>query len=239
MDDASGDGVIYFSFGSCIRSIDLPEKKLKAFIETFRLLPHRVIWKFENDTLDNLPPNVLIKKWLPQNDILAHKNVKLFITHGGIFGTQEGVYHGVPMLFIPIYSDQFRNAKRCVDAGYAELLQFVDVTPTNVVAKVTKILGNRKYAQRVQQVSTLFRDNPIDQMDEAMYWIEYTARHRGTNIFKSNGSNLPWYIHMHLDIVAAIIGAVVALRCVMASLKRITKQHSPNPNISKNKQKMR
>lgn len=76
--------MIYFSFGSCIRSVDLPPEKLHAFIETFRLMKQKILWKFENETLPNMPSNVMIRKWLPQNDVLAHKNVKLFLTHGGI-----------------------------------------------------------------------------------------------------------------------------------------------------------
>lgn len=46
-------------------------------------MKQKVLWKFENDTLPNMPSNVMIRKWLPQNDVLAHKNTILFLTHGG------------------------------------------------------------------------------------------------------------------------------------------------------------
>lgn len=239
LDGASAEGVIYFSFGSCIRSIDMPEDKLAAFIETFRSLKQKVLWKFENDTMTNLPPNVMIRKWLPQSDILAHKNVKLFLTHGGAFGTQEGIYHGVPMVFIPIYSDQFRNAKRCVDAGYAEMLRFVDVTADNVLQKVRTVLNDSKYAHRTNEISALFRDNPIDPMEEAMYWIEFTARHPGTKVFKSNGANLPWYVHLQLDIVAALVVAIYLVWvAVSLAWKFVKSNRSPSDVREKKKKKL-
>lgn len=106
MDSASETGVILFSIGSCVRGADLPIEKRDAFIESFRKLKQKVLWKFEDETLPNLPPNVLVRKWIPQTDVLAHKNVVLFITHGGVFGKQEGIFYGVPMLFIPMFSDQ-------------------------------------------------------------------------------------------------------------------------------------
>ena len=84
----------------------MPKDKLEVFLRTFRNIKQRVIWKWEDDKLPDLPKNVLVRKWLPQNDILAHPNLKVFITHGGLLGTQEGVARGVPMLGIPIYADQ-------------------------------------------------------------------------------------------------------------------------------------
>lgn len=87
----------------------MPKEKLHAFIEVFRGLKQKVLWKYEDESIPNLPANVMIRKWLPQNDVLAHTNIVLFIAHGGVFGKQEGIYHGVPMLFIPFYSDQVRH----------------------------------------------------------------------------------------------------------------------------------
>lgn len=42
-------------------------------METFAELPYDVLWKFENKSLANLPKNVIINKWLPQQDVLGKK----------------------------------------------------------------------------------------------------------------------------------------------------------------------
>lgn len=49
-----------------------------------------MLWKWEDDLPDK-PSNIRIEKWLPQNDILGHPNVKLFITHGGLLSTQVNI----------------------------------------------------------------------------------------------------------------------------------------------------
>lgn len=65
------DGVIYFSFGSNINVSNLPERDVKVFIDSFRKLSQIVLWKWENGTIDNLPSNVYIDKWFPQQFILS------------------------------------------------------------------------------------------------------------------------------------------------------------------------
>lgn len=80
--DNAEHGVIIFSLGSFLQSSALPKDKVEVFLDAFSRLKQRVIWKYEDESL-NVPSNVLVQKWLPQSDILAHPNVVLFITHGG------------------------------------------------------------------------------------------------------------------------------------------------------------
>lgn len=104
--DSASDGVILFSMGSIIQSHKWPIEKREALVRAFSKIKQKVIWKYENETLPGKPENVMISSWVPQNEILAHPNVKLFITHGGRLGTIEATHHGVPVLGIPIYADQ-------------------------------------------------------------------------------------------------------------------------------------
>lgn len=82
--DSAEHGVVFFSLGSYLQSSQMPTEKIAILLQSLGKLRQRVIWKFEDETIAT-PPNVLVKKWLPQSDILAHPNVCLFITHGGEF----------------------------------------------------------------------------------------------------------------------------------------------------------
>lgn len=156
----------------------------------------------------------------------------------GIFGTQEGVYWAKPMVIVPFYSDQFRNSKRCEDAGFAEVLQFDEINVSSLTTKINTVLTNREYTKRAQTVSAQFRDNPMRPMDEAMHWIEFIARHKQQfPIFKPQGINVPWYIYFHLDILVVLIAAVYLwLVSVKYVFRRIIYAPSSN-SLNKNKQK--
>ena len=42
----------------------------------------------------------MVEEWVPQNDILGHPKLKLFITHGGNNGQYEALYHGNIELYV-------------------------------------------------------------------------------------------------------------------------------------------
>lgn len=75
--DESKEGVVYFSLGSNVFSANIEKDRLKLLQETFSELPLKVLWKFENDTMDGKPNNVYLFKWVPQWDVLS-KNVVFF-----------------------------------------------------------------------------------------------------------------------------------------------------------------
>lgn len=103
-------GTVLMALGTNMKSIFLGEEKLISIIEAFKEMPdYNFIFKFEADTLPTeKPKNVMISKFLPQNDILAHPNIKAFISHSGMSSTFEALWRGKPVVSIPFFVDQHR-----------------------------------------------------------------------------------------------------------------------------------
>ena len=97
-------GVILFTMGFIFQPKAVPDTRIKAIFDAFAQLPQKIVMKLDPlppDSKLTVPKNVLLKSFLPQQDILAHKNMKLFITHCGMHGVMESIYNGVPMVGMP------------------------------------------------------------------------------------------------------------------------------------------
>ncbi|XP_065219659.1 uncharacterized protein LOC135845124 [Planococcus citri] len=204
--DGSEHGVIYFCMGSLLRSETMPEPKRLAFLSAFSKLPQRIIWKWDGE-LQGKTDQIFISKWMPQRDILAHPNVKLFIAHGGSLGLNEAIYEQVPVLGIPMFADQTLNLRRLQANGVAEILDYSDINADTVFAKITQVL-QPKYAMNMKKLSKIFKDRPMSAMDTAIYWIEYVIRHEGARHLRTAAVDLPLYQYLLLDVIAFLITAV-------------------------------
>lgn len=111
-------------------------------MKTFSTLKERVIFKWESDELEGKPDNVLIGKWLPQNDILAHEKTKLFISHVGMGSLTEAKNYGVPILAIPIFGDQHSNAKVVVNEGWGLKIDFFNLQLDSFNSSLQEMLNN-------------------------------------------------------------------------------------------------
>ncbi|XP_049948379.1 UDP-glycosyltransferase UGT5-like [Schistocerca serialis cubense] len=208
--DGAEHGVIYFSLGSNVRSNALPMEKIQAFLEAFRQLPQRVLWKWENDSMPSQPDNLMVSKWLPQEAVLAHPKVRLFITQGGLQSMNEAMYHAVPFLVIPFMGDQPHIAAKVAQAEIGVRMELRDVTKDTLLSAIRTVVEDPKYMDNTKRLSAVFREHKSDSLERAVWWIEYVIGHKGAPHLRSAALDLHWWQLLLLDVVAFVL-AVAAL----------------------------
>ncbi|XP_069945338.1 UDP-glucosyltransferase 2-like isoform X2 [Cherax quadricarinatus] len=201
-------GVVYFSLGSITSGHAMPTKYLNLFIEAFRRLEQRVIWKYEGD-LPGLSDNVLTKPWLPQQDILSDPGVKVFMSHGGLLSTQEAMYHATPILALPIFADQPRNAQNIASKGIGLYLNWHELSVDRIITTIQEIINNPEYKRSMQELSNSLRDQLTTPKERAVFWTEYVIRHGGAPQLRSPAANLSWIEYLMLDVLLLLFLAVI------------------------------
>ncbi|XP_028130310.1 UDP-glycosyltransferase UGT5-like isoform X4 [Diabrotica virgifera virgifera] len=214
----SPEGVIYFCMGSMTKGHTFPKRQREAFLQAFDLLPYRVLWKYENESMEGKSDKILLRKWLPQLDVLCHPNVKLFISHGGMLGTMEAVYCGVPILVMPQFGDQFSNAVALEANGGGIMLRTSDVTEESAYRSIRQAI---KMKDQAIALSERFKDRPLPPLDTAVYWTEYVVKHKGAPFMKTAAADMPFYQYYLLDVLGfifVILGLIIYLTVYMTRL---------------------
>jgi len=218
--DNSSNGVIYMSLGSHALSADLDGAIIQMLLNVFKSLQLSVLWKFEADNLPNKPDNVLISKWLPQADVLAHRNVKLFITHGGHMSMEEAIDRAVPMLVMPLMFDQGANAAEMVNKQVAVALDLNQLTERALAEAIDEVT-KPKYRRNIQKLRELVYDQPMTSREKAVWWTEYVIRHKGADHLKYQGRLVPFYQRFGLDIMLVLLASIYIIRKLLLIRIRI------------------
>ena len=216
---SSGEhGVIVMSLGTLIA--DLPHDLAVEIAAAFAKLPQKVIWRYKGERPASLGNNTLLVHWMPQNDLLGHPKIKLFVAHGGTNGVQEAIYHGVPILGLPLIFDQHDNLLRIGARGAGKIIDIFTMNGDIFFQGIQEVLNEPSYRMNMQRLSRLHRDTPMKPMDTAIFWIEFVMRHKGAAHLRTESYRLPWYSYHSVDVILFLIGVVLIILATFAALIR-------------------
>ncbi|XP_046897034.1 UDP glucuronosyltransferase 5 family, polypeptide E1 [Hypomesus transpacificus] len=208
---SSGEyGVVVMSLGTLLGSL-LPEIS-EIIAAAFARLPQKVIWRHLGERPSKLGNNTMLVDWLPQNDLLGHPKTKAFVTHGGTNGIYEAIYHGVPMLGLPLIFDQFDNMVRLKSRGVAKVLDVTALEEETLTQSLRDILNEKMpYRKNMLRMSKLHHDQPMKPMDSALFWLEYVMRHKGASHLRTESYKMPWYAFHNVDVFALLLSIMACL----------------------------
>ncbi|XP_044187174.1 UDP-glucuronosyltransferase 2A2-like [Thunnus albacares] len=208
-------GVIIMSLGTLVGN--LPEDIAEHVAAAFAQLPQKVIWRHTGKRPSTLGNNTLLLDWLPQNDLLGHPKTRVFVAHGGTNGLQEAIYHGVPIVGIPLMFDQDDNLFRMRARGVAKVLDINTLHKDNFLEAVKEVLHQPSYRENMQELSRLHRDQPLKPLDRAMFWIEFVMRHKGAAHLKTDSYKMSWIQYHSIDVITLLLVSVtlMSLICIL------------------------
>ena len=220
--DSSPQGVILISFGSNVDELASPALT-KLFI-ALQQFDERVIFK-SKQKIENAPDNVHVVDWMPQNDLLAHPNMRLFVTHGGMNSYIEAVYHGVPLLVAPFAIDQHGTAALVKSQGFGEKLDLNDFTSDELKNLIKTITRDTRYKTTATKLSAIYRELQASGLRDPVFWIEHVIRY-GASHLRSHAYDMPFYQYVMFDVLVFLVacGLLMATvmflfcRCIVASV---------------------
>lgn len=151
-----GVNPIYISLGTVFnQAIDF----YKLCFEALGNSEHTIVMAIGNrvqiSDLGEIPANFIVKNYVPQTDVLQY--TKLFITHGGMNSTHEGLYYGVPLIVIPQSADQPIIAGQVANIGAGIQLQMQSLSSNQLREAVDHVLSHSSFKKAVATIRESFR----------------------------------------------------------------------------------
>ncbi|XP_072477048.1 UDP-glucuronosyltransferase 2B18-like isoform X2 [Notamacropus eugenii] len=209
---SSGEhGIVVFSLGSMVKN--LTEEKGNLIAAALAQIPQ----KGKGDKLLLLPWSIsnlsrLIKlNPFPSISILGHPKTKAFITHGGTNGVYEAIYHGVPMIGVPMFADQPDNIAHMKAKGAAVEVDFHTMTTADMLNALKTVINSPSYKENAMRLSRIHHDQPGKPLDRAVFWIEFVMRHKGAKHLRPTSHDLTWYQYHSLDVIGFLLASVAAV----------------------------
>ncbi|XP_040486142.1 UDP-glucuronosyltransferase 3A2-like [Ursus maritimus] len=200
-------GFVLVALGSMV-SICQSQEVVREMNSAFAHLSQGVIWKCNPSHWPKdvkLAANVKIVDWLPQNDLLAHPQIRLFVTHGGLNSIMEAIQHGVPMVGIPVLGEQAENLIRVEAKKFGVSIQLKQVKAETLALKMKEVIEDKRYKSAAVAASIIRHSHPLTPAQRLVGWIDHILQTGGAAHLKPRALQQPWHEQYLLDVVLFLL----------------------------------
>ncbi|XP_028608464.1 UDP-glucuronosyltransferase 2A1 isoform X6 [Grammomys surdaster] len=176
----------------------------------------KVLWRYKGKIPATLGSNTKLFDWIPQNDLLGHPKTRAFITHGGTNGIYEAIYHGIPMVGVPMFADQPDNIAHMKAKGAAVEVNMNTMTSADLLNAVRTVINEPSYKENAVRLSRIHHDQPVKPLDRAVFWIEFVMRHKGAKHLRVAAHDLSWVQYHSLDVIGFLLTCMASAILLVA-----------------------
>ncbi|KAH7680443.1 CBN-UGT-62 protein, partial [Aphelenchoides avenae] len=180
----------------------------RAFLAAFAKFPdYQFIWKLRTteNSSDIVPHNVHLFDWVDQVSILAHAKTRAFITHCGLNSINEAAAHGVPLVAIPLFGDQYFNAAIALKYKTGVYVDVTQITTKVVTEALEKILKNPSYGEHALTIKKKIASAPFRASETFVKWTEFAAEHQDLSELQLASVGMNDFVYHSLDVISTLI----------------------------------
>ncbi|GMR39593.1 hypothetical protein PMAYCL1PPCAC_09788, partial [Pristionchus mayeri] len=210
---------VLISFGTLAKSYLMAPSTKQALLKVASTFPSvTFIWKYEKKDEFALGPaakidNLELTDWMPQNDLLNHPNLAVFITHGGMGSVQELALRGKPAILVPIFGDQPRNAAMIEHNKLGKVLSKLEVgNHEKIVDLLKELMENPMYAENSKRVARMLAKKPFSSKEKLLKYVEFAGEFGPSSALRPQSQDMTFIEYYNLDI---IINAILISICVI------------------------
>jgi hypothetical protein len=233
------DGIIIVSLD---QNMALPARIVASILTSFKILQtYHIIWQYNGDlTEETVATNVKVMPYIPLNDLLGHPKTKLLVSSADSYHQNMALYHGVPILCLPLHPAQRYNARKTEYRQQGIVIHPDDFSLKSFVQAMKKLVTNDTYYRSIQETSRIMKTQQPAAQKSLRDWIELSL----ANDFKElrpYSMELSWHRYFMFDIMLLVIiiaGNLIFLffSSAMLGIKRLKniykKQKSNDPAIN-------
>jgi UDP:flavonoid glycosyltransferase YjiC (YdhE family) len=123
--------LVYATFGTVLGFMSMAADVFKVALAGVAPLDTRVLVtvgrQLDIEALGAVPDHVHVEPWVDQADVLAVADV--VVCHGGSGTVYGALAAGVPLVVVPVFADQFENARRVAASGAGLVVEQQPVDP--------------------------------------------------------------------------------------------------------------
>jgi UDP:flavonoid glycosyltransferase YjiC (YdhE family) len=117
-----------------------------------------------------VPAHVHVEAWIDQVEVLRHADA--VVCHGGSGTALGALAAGVPLVVVPLFADQFENARRIAATGAGLVVENatestrgswrpIDARAApHVAASIEAVLGDASYRRRARSIAAEMAASP-------------------------------------------------------------------------------
>ncbi len=174
----AGDPFVYVTLGTVAGTMDAHRDTYRAVLAAVSGLPLRVLFTvgkdFPVESLGEIPANVHVEHFVPQDDVLPHARVVL--CHGGSGTVLGALAVGVPLVVVPMFADQPYNAEQVAAAGAGLAIPPQGARPEDLRQALQRVLAEDGFRAAARTIASEMGALPL--VDDAGLALERLAARR-------------------------------------------------------------